>query len=740
MRTSHKMHHMEASASSLLHSLVPPDACRRLAPLPLPETPAVGAASTLLQYDLALAQHHCAPPLESPFRRAEALRYAAGLSETASRSAAFNAYGEPLNGDSLAWATRAVDALTRLEGLLLSAAGAHSRVLLDARIASDYTLAITSGSPSIPLADLSIGDAVVVACAHWCTFAPWSHPRARTAALRALSALNRLESSPCTGQHFHDGSSANGSATIEASALRVQQDAASFHRDALLRWCNSAMHGGAWSREGGAFGVRYVAAWIAAHVLQSPLERATHGRPIRRGGDSLSADSTSTASSGGDATADAATSFAGSSGDAKADSSPTRLLPAADSVTAASSALALALPIAFRLCDHWEATNVWLGSSSLLALVRAAPPSALTPHGRIIEEVLTRVSACRAPLVVLVSAAVRYEVALAVHGPPLAWPVALRFSAPGAFEGPYDDALSECLRGASLAGVTDLQVAYVSSLAMLLERTAASAEGRNVHNSIDSVEEARSGGAWPGLFVARHVSTLIRHCTRWIADTADARLAAASLHVLALVVEVVPESFRVTDSGCGGGGGALVSQESTPSTSKSGSAGGAAVHDNAATYDDSVAVPDNTAYGAPQCAAWAALHVGAQSGDDVDAARAAAIRESVDVCVASACQAVAQAHAALYLLPSARLDVGIPMFSVEDEEAAARAKALVERYARALLLRLDAVNCRQPSAARGEGYTSNDDDSSFAAGSQSSASYVKACAAWCARYLKVGAH
>jgi len=58
--------------------------------------------------------------------------------------------------------------------------------------------------------------------------------------------------------------------------------------------------------------------------------------------------------------------------------------------------LGLALPLALRLCDDWEATNVWCGLSSLAALLTAATPTAMAPWGPLVAEALARAGACGA--------------------------------------------------------------------------------------------------------------------------------------------------------------------------------------------------------------------------------------------------------------------------------------------------------------------------------------------------------
>ena len=54
--------------------------------------------------------------------------------------------------------------------------------------------------------------------------------------------------------------------------------------------------------------------------------------------------------------------------------------------------LGLALPLALRLCDDWEATSVWCGLSALWWILRECTPTALTPWGGVIQETLLRAS------------------------------------------------------------------------------------------------------------------------------------------------------------------------------------------------------------------------------------------------------------------------------------------------------------------------------------------------------------
>jgi hypothetical protein len=104
------------------------------------------------------------------------------------------------------------------------------------------------------------------------------------------------------------------------------------HAGALLEWARSASAGGAW-RAPAAAGVRHVIPWLLARLGPAALQ---------------------------------------------------------------GQGLALALPLALRLCDDWEATSVWCGLSALAALLAAATPTALAPWGPLVHEALARAAACSA--------------------------------------------------------------------------------------------------------------------------------------------------------------------------------------------------------------------------------------------------------------------------------------------------------------------------------------------------------
>jgi len=162
--------------------------------------------------------------------------------------------------------------------------------------------------------------------------------------------------------------------------------------------------------------------------------------------------------------------------------------------------LGLALPLALRLCDDWEATSVWCGLSALDLILRGATPTALAPWGALVQEALNRATACsgssKHPTLILCLWCAKASANAAYFGRVSAstLPLTPLFKALGArrgkgnggsldsdweglnnnsgspslFEGPWGSSLSSLLRESSLTSGVNTLYAYLLALPSFL--------------------------------------------------------------------------------------------------------------------------------------------------------------------------------------------------------------------------------------------------------------------------------
>ena len=238
-----------------------------------------------------------------------------------------------------------------------------------------------------------------------------------------------------------------------------------------------------------------------------------------------------------------------------------------------------ALPVAFRFCDDWEATSVWLGLSALQHLIdvalqqrqrRASESSKesntsdcafmLIQQSALIEQSIDRASGCRHPAVAALVHVAQLQFTWLTCGPAPAMAFSTAANAMGKaasiappaasrlhsrsdyvgllqrlagdadvslFDGPYDKLLQEALRSLALATAPDLQYAHLAyGLAPLVLSVTAAA-------SVDSSASC----------LARHLSTLVSTLHPLVGDTGDARVAASALHCLRCCVIASPAAF-----------------------------------------------------------------------------------------------------------------------------------------------------------------------------------------------------
>jgi hypothetical protein len=256
--------------------------------------------------------------------------------------------------------------------------------------------------------------------------------------------------------------------------------------------------------------------------------------------------------------------------------------------------LALALPLALRLCDDWEATSVWCGLSALAALLATATPTALAPWAPVIHEALLRASAAgaatthptlaatlahakAAALAVLVGprpspalgalarAAARRGGSSSSSSSSAAASAALPSGAawgdtPGGegapaplFEGPWDTALAALLRAAARASSAPVLYALLHALPPYLAGAGALSLARLTTSTLLPLL-ARS--ACPEHLLQASAEAGAEGAVPW---AGDARLPAAALHALHVLVLVLGE-----EGGTGAGAGAGSSSCSLP--------------------------------------------------------------------------------------------------------------------------------------------------------------------------------
>ena len=291
------------------------------------------------------------------------------------------------------------------------------------------------------------------------------------------------------------------------------------HAPALLEWARGASAGGAW-RAPGAAAVRHLIPWLLARLSQATLQD--------------------------------------------------------------SQALALALPLALRLCDDWEATSVWCGLSALAALLATALPTALLPWAPLIQEALQRAGAAGAatqhPTLALALAHTRASALAALRGacpPPSLAPLARAAARRGAaasaasaasaarpppalagdspphhsaptllFEGPWDAALEGVLQAAGHTPSPHVLYALLHSLPPLLLGAGPAALARLLQGSLLPL---LARAACPEQLLLAQGGALAAEAGAGQPITCDARLPAAALHALRVLALVL--------GGGGGGGG-----------------------------------------------------------------------------------------------------------------------------------------------------------------------------------------
>lgn len=389
----------------------------------------------------------------------------------------------------------------------------------------------------------------------------------------------------------------------------IASDVVALHAAELLRWCRTHSADGAWKQPSHAH-VRYVAGWVAGRL------------PLR----SLNA-----------------------------------------------TTITSALQTAFRLCDDWQATNAWIGASSVLHIfetvigkggdsAQASPTGAhaeligaLMEHRQLIEQALTRAGDCRHPTVIAVA-----------HCASLAWlriwagpPPSLHASA-GAkavsgcsdshaaylalvgrgaaadspevslTDGPYETALLEVTRSLALSTAPRLQHAHLAfGLAPLLRELG---------------WRASTGAAVSVEPLAPHVAPIIRALVPLVSDSGDARVVAAALACMQLCVSAAPSCFSLPDEAAN----ALLDRALQPSPA-------------------AILPPSSVLQGCvpPELAFRADL---------------------VDACVSAATQAHSQAAAGLYSCPPPGAENGdLPAKAAANDAWAGKATAWVQAHALALL-------------------------------------------------------
>jgi hypothetical protein len=555
-----------------------------------------------------------APPLSSPLRSDEAARAAAGVaggSAGAQSQSGVDRYGPPLNSAGVSDATRSwldgVPPALRTAAALLrrlgpgrqggAAAAAQGVAVLLGRPGGDDDASSDGGGWSVAVR-------LIVAAAAFDSYAPWATPPSAKAARELLSAL-----AAClpAGSHGGSGSSDDASALVDA------------HAPELLRWCEDATAHGRWKEPPHA-AARYVAAWVLCRLPSTPAWTAA---------------------------------------------APPAHLPAA------------ALAVAFRLCDDWEATPVWLGASAVYRVLTAGGDSdsdsdgggagvgVARRHEGLLSRCLERAAHCSHPTVaglvhvcrLLLTGRVTAGPSPALARSPAwaamsgaaatatdyaAYLALLRRGAAGAgsdeppllLDGPYDSLLRDVLRAAALSTVAELQAARltygVAPLVLAMGGRVVDSDGDDGSASDAATHTAATASTW----LQPHAATLVPALLPLVADTGDARVAAAALYALRCVVQAAPGVFVLPH-------------------------GTQAVQRLLNRTADPVLAPSAVVVVVPSAARRAVGRAaGGKDGSDdgcgdnssSDVFLHAAAADAVDACVAAVAQAFAQSAAGLYAM------------------------------------------------------------------------------------------
>lgn len=228
-----------------------------------------------------------------------------------------------------------------------------------------------------------------------------------------------------------------------------------------------------------------------------------------------------------------------------------------------------ALPVLLKLCDRWEATNVWLGTSGLVHLFLHAPAAELRMHRGVVLEALGR---CRSQKQPTAAAAVAYARAMALpvlFGPApglgAAGAAAATGAAGGSFSGPqgpmFRAVASSPVLAAALPGGSGEAVELLDT-SLGGGASSVAAGGPYAHFITEAAQELVLATGTPGTALGQLAvlplpiallgerasavaAALVPPLARILLESSDGRMVAAAAHVLAVLATAAPGGFRI---------------------------------------------------------------------------------------------------------------------------------------------------------------------------------------------------
>lgn len=220
-----------------------------------------------------------------------------------------------------------------------------------------------------------------------------------------------------------------------------------------------------------------------------------------------------------------------------------------------------ALPVLLKLCDRWEATNVWLGASGLVHLFMHAAAADLRLHRDVILAALGR---CRSQKQPTAAATVAYARAMALpvlFGPAPGMPSL----GAGAGSGPSAALFRAVAASPMLAsGLPGGSAEAVELLATSLGQGPASAAagGPYAHFILEVAQDLALATGSPGIALGQLAvlplpiallgeragplaPALVPPLARLLLESSDGRTVAAAAHVLSVLATAAPGAFRI---------------------------------------------------------------------------------------------------------------------------------------------------------------------------------------------------
>ena len=203
--------------------------------------------------------------------------------------------------------------------------------------------------------------------------------------------------------------------------------------------------------------------------------------------------------------------------------------------------LSLSLPMTLRICDDWNAFNIWLGASGLIHLLENCNPTDLRNYKDLIKEIIQRILlSSRHPLLVHLVSYIYALMGPTLYGPCPAYDLS-KTSNPlmqvlrtgtggtstvgktgvpiGPFDGPYDILFQDILRSLGMVNSSHLQYSLLSSYNVICLQ----------------MKE----------YTARYLQTIIPILSKLILESYDSRVICASIHMLRSLFVAVPDRFTL---------------------------------------------------------------------------------------------------------------------------------------------------------------------------------------------------